>query len=159
MRKILVIILLAALASSIQGQHQARDWQCVRQPLAETADGNVVALQCVAALPKSEKLDAEDEKILSRLEIVRHNAGVLTSLAADERANHIIKGDQSPNRWSVDTGKGKETMDAIRIGFGQKVGQLCEKHPNIVLATLFPDLTSGTTTLYGCKNIIAAAEK
>jgi hypothetical protein len=59
----------------------------------------------------------------------------------------------------MDTGTGKELMDGIRMGFGQLVGQLCQKHPNIVLAPLFPDLTSGTTTLYGCKNIIAAPEK
>jgi hypothetical protein len=137
MRKILVTVLLVALASSIQGQHRARDWQCVRQPLAETTDGNVVALQCVAALPTNDKLDAEDEDTLTKLEIVRHNARILNSLASD-------------------TTKGK---DAIRIGFGQKVGQLCQKHPNIVLAPLFPDLTSGTTTLYGCKNIVAAPEK
>jgi hypothetical protein len=45
------------------------------------------------------------------------------------------------------------------MGFGQNVAQLCQKHPNIVLAPLFPDLTSGTTTLYGYKNIVAAPEK
>jgi hypothetical protein len=68
-------------------------------------------------------------------------------------------GQQDPKNWSFDTGKGREMMDAIRMGFGQKVGQLCQKHPNIVLPPLFSDMPSGTTTLYGCKNIIAAPEK
>ena len=71
---------------------------------AETTDGDVVVLQCVAALPKNEKLDAEDEDILGKLERIRWNAQTFT-------------------------GKGNE----------------------MVLAPLFPDLTSGTTTLYGCK--------
>jgi hypothetical protein len=82
--------------------------------------------QCVAALLKNEKLDAEDEDILGKLERIRWNAQTFT-------------------------GKGNEMMDAVRMGFGQKVGQLCRKHPNIALALLFPDLTTGTTTLYGCE--------
>jgi hypothetical protein len=127
MRKILLIILLATLAPKIQAQqHQTRDWYCVRQSFAETTDGDVVVLQCVAALPKNDKLVAEDEDILGKLERIRWNAQTFA-------------------------GKGNEMMDAMRTGFGQKVGQLCQKHPNIVLAPLFPDLTSGTTTLYGCK--------
>jgi hypothetical protein len=127
MRKILLIILLATLAPKIQAQqHQTRDWYCVRQSFAETTDGDVVVLQCVAALPKNDKLDAEDEDILGKLERIRWNAQTFA-------------------------GKGNEMTDAMRTGFGQKVGQLCQKHPNIVLAPLFPDLTSGTTTLYGCK--------
>ena len=135
MRKILVIVLLATFAPKIQGQqHQTRDWYCVRQSFAETTDGDVVVLQCVAALPKNEKLDAEDEDILGKLERIRWNAQTFT-------------------------GKGNELMDAMRMGFSQRVGQLCQKHPNIVLVPLFPDLTSGTTTLYGCKNIIAAPER
>jgi hypothetical protein len=129
MRKILIIVLLATVAPEIQAQqHQTRDWYCVRQSFAETTDGDVVVLQCVAALPKNDKLDAEDEDILGKLERIRWNAQTLT-------------------------GKGNEMMDAMRTGFGQKVGQLCQKHPNIVLAPLFPDLASGTTTLYGCKKI------
>ena len=127
MRKILLIILLATFAPKIQAQqHQTRDWYCVRQSFAETTDGDVVVLQCVAALPKNDKLDAEDEDILGKLERIRWNAQTFT-------------------------GKGNELMDAMRMGFGQRVGRLCQKHPNIVLAPLFPDLTSGTTTLYGCK--------
>lgn len=105
-------------------------------------------MQCVAALPKGEKLEAEDEEILAQLEIIRHNAVTLKQIAQE-----------SPKNWSPDTGKGKETADSMGMGFGQKVGQLCRKHPNIVLAPLFPELTTGTITLYGCKNIIAAPEK
>ena len=134
MRKILVIVLLATFAPKIQAQqHQARDWYCVRQSFAETTDGDVVVLQCVAALPKNEKLklDVEDEDILGKLERIRWNAQTFT-------------------------GKGNEMIDAMRMGFGQRIGQLCQKHPNIVLAPLFPDLTSGTTTLYGCKNYYRA---
>ena len=127
MRKILLIVLLATFTAKIQAQqHQARDWYCVRQAFAETTDGDVVVLQCVAALPKNDKLDAEDEDILGKLERIRWNAQTFT-------------------------GKGNKMVDAIRMGFGQKVGQLCQKHPNIVLAPLFPNLTSGTTTLYECK--------
>lgn len=148
MRGILVIVLLATLAPTIQAQqHQARDWHCVRQHFVETTDGDVLVLQCVAALPKDEKLDTEDEDTLTKLEIIRHNATTLRQL-----------GQESPKNWPMDTVKGKEMMDALRMGFGQKVGQLCQK-PNIVLAPFSPDLTSGTTTLYGCKNIIAAPEK
>jgi len=127
MRNILIIVLLATFAPKIQAQqHQTRDWSCVRQSFAETTDGDVVVLQCVAALPKNDKLDAEDEDILGKLERIRWNAQTFT-------------------------GKGNEMMDAMRMGFGQKVGQLCRKHPNIVLAPLFPDLITGTTILYGCK--------
>ncbi len=129
---ILAAALIVSFAPRIQAQqHQARDWHCVRQPFAETADGNVAFLQCVAALPRDDRLDAEDEDTLSKLERIRYSART----------------------------KDKEMMATIRMGFGQKVGQLCQKHPNIVLAPLFPDLTSGTTTLYGCKNIITAPEK
>jgi hypothetical protein len=149
MRKILVIVLLATFAPNIKAQQQqARDWYCVRQHFVETTDGDILVLQCVAALPKDEKLDTEDEDTLTKLEISRHNAMTFRQL-----------GQENPKNWPMDTGKGKEMMDALRMGFGQKVGQLCQKHPNIVLAPFFPDLTSGTTTLYGCKNIIAAPEK
>lgn len=135
MRNILVIVLLAIFAPKIQAQqHQARDWNCVRQPFAESTDGDVVVLQCAAALPKTEKLDAEDEDTLGKLERIRWNAQTFTD-------------------------KGKEMTDATRMGFSQKVGQLCQKHPNIVLAPLFPDLTSGTTTLYACKNVLAVRSK
>lgn len=147
--RFLIIVLLATFVPKVQAQeHRARDWHCVRQPFAETTDGDVVALQCVAALPKGELLDAEDESILTNLEIVRHNALTLKQL-----------GHEDPKHWDLETGKGKEMMNALRMGFGQKVGQLCQKHSNIVLAPLFSDLTSSTTTLYGCKNIIAAPEK
>jgi hypothetical protein len=72
-----------------------------------------VVLQWVAALPKNEKLDAEYEDILGKLERIRWNALTFT-------------------------GKGNEMIDAMRMGFSQRVGQLCQKHPNIVLAPLFP---------------------
>ena len=149
MRKILIIVLLAAFAPRIQAQqHQARDWYCVRQPMIETTDGEVMVLQCLAALPKNDSLDADDRDTLTKLEVDRQNARTFRQA-----------GKESPKNWPMDTGTGKELMDGIRMGFGQLVGQLCQKHPNIVLAPLFPDLTSGTTTLYGCKNIIAAPEK
>lgn len=158
--RLLIIVLLATFAPRVQAQeHRARDWHCVRQPFAETTDGDVVALQCVAALPKEEKLDAEDEDTLSKLERIRYSAQTFTSLSERERNNAIINDRENPKHWDLETGKGKEMMNALRMGFGQKVGQLCQKHLNIVLAPLFPDLTSGTTTLYGCKNIIAAPEK
>jgi hypothetical protein len=136
MRNLVIIALLSTCSPTIaaQTQHQARDWYCVRQPFAQTTEGNVVALQCVAALPKGEKLDDEDEDALGKLDRIRSNVQSFT-------------------------GKDQNMMDATRMGFGQKVGQICQRHPNIVLAPLFPDLTSGTTTLYGCKNIIAAPEK
>jgi hypothetical protein len=158
---LLVVLVTAVLAPlKIQAQqHQARDWHCVRQPMVEDTDGNVLTLQCEAALPKGEKLDAEDEDTLSKLDRIRYNAQTFTSVAANERANEITKGDQSPKRWSLDTGKGQEMMDAVRMGFGQKVGQICQKHPDIVLAPLFPDLTTAKPMLYGCKNIIASPEK
>ena len=144
--RFLVIVLLAAFAPKIQAQqHQAKDWHCVRQHYLETTDGDVMVLPCVAALPKDEKLDAADQDILDTLEIDRMNVKSFKGL---ER--------QDPKRSSLDTGEGKEMMAALRMGFGQNVGQLCQKHPNIVLA---PDLTSGMTTLYGCENIIAAPEK
>lgn len=150
MRKILVIALLVTLAPKIQAQtqHQARTWHCVRQPMLETTDGDVMVLQCVAALPNDEKLDAQDKDILFQLEVARSNAR--TFKQADQ---------EDPKHWSLDSATGKELMNGMRMGFGQLVGQLCQKHPNIVLAPLFPDLTSGTTTLYGCKNMTAAPEK
>ena len=129
-----VTLLLVPLGTHAQQPQQAKDWHCVRQPFVETTDGNVQFLQCVAALPKGEVLDAEDEGILTKMEIIRYNAQTLT-------------------------GKDQEMMDSIWMGFGQKVGQVCQKHPNIVLAPLFPGLTSGMTTLYGCKNIIAAHKR
>jgi hypothetical protein len=82
MRKILLIILLATFAPKIQAQqHQTRDWYCIRQSFAETTDGDVVVLQCVAALPKNDKLDAEDEDILGKLERIRWNAQPLPAKA------------------------------------------------------------------------------
>jgi len=99
--------------------------------MVEDADGNVQTLQCEAALPKGEKLDAEDEDTLSKLARIRFNT----------------------------VGNDKKLTDAIRMGFGQTVGQICQKHPNIVLAPLFPDLTTAKPILYGCKNIITAPEK
>ncbi len=113
-----------------------------------TTDGNVVVLPCIAALPKDEQLDAEDEETLTKLEVIRYNAMTYKQLERERSKN-----------WSLETGKGKETMETIRMVFGQKVDQLCQKHPKIVLAPFFSDLTSGTTTLYGCKNITAAPEK
>jgi hypothetical protein len=144
--RFVVVVLLAALEpiNSAQQQHWARDWYCVRQPFLETTDGDLIALECVAALPKGEKLDVGDEDILTELEVARHNAMTFRHL-----------GQENPKNWPMDTGKGKEMMDALRMVFGQKVGQLCQKHSNVVLAPFSPDLTSGTTTLYGCKNIIA----
>jgi hypothetical protein len=134
MRTILLIILFATAAPNIQAQqHQARNWHCVRQPWVETTDGNVVVLRCVAALPKDEKLDADDEDTLTKLDIIRHDAEAFNQ--------------PEP-----------EMMNAIRMGFGQKVGQLCQKHTNIVLAPMLIK-PSNTTTLYGCKNIIAAPDK
>jgi hypothetical protein len=158
--RFLMIALIATFASRIQAQqHQARNWYCVRQPFVETTDGDVVALQCVAALPQGQKLDAEDEDLLTKLEVDRWNVRTFTSASQQERSGAMTKGVENPKHWDLDTGKGKELIDGLRMGFGQNVGQLCQKHPNIVLAPLFPDLISGTTTLYGCKNIIAAPEK
>jgi hypothetical protein len=150
MRSFLAVALLATIAPSIQAQqHQARDWHCVRQHYLETTDGDVIVLPCVAALPKEEKLDLEDEDILAKLELDRMNVIAFKTL---ER--------QDPKGSSLDTGKGKELMDGMRTGFGQIVGQLCQKHPNIVLAPLFRGGVPGAgTTLYGCKNIVAAPEK
>jgi hypothetical protein len=150
MRMPWMIVLFALVVNSTQAQtqHQARDWHCVRQHFLETTDGDVLVLQCVAALPKDEKLDAEDEDTLTKLEVARYNA--MTFKQAEQ---------ENPKNWPLHTGKGKELMDGIRMGFGQQIGQLCQKHPNIVLAPFSPDLTSGTTTLCGCKNIITAPEK
>jgi hypothetical protein len=78
----------------------------------------VMVLPCVAALPKDEKLDAEDQDILDKLEIDRMNVLAFKQL---ER--------QDPKRSSLDTGNGKEMMDAMRMGFGQNVGQLCQSIP------------------------------
>jgi len=136
-----VVVLIANFAPTARAQqHQPREWHCVRQVFIETNDGDVVALQCLAALPKDEKLDAEDEDLLTTLEIARSNAKTFRQLEK-----------QDPK----DVGM----TNSLRMGFGQKVVQLCQKRPDVVLAPLFPDLTSGTTTLYGCKNIIAASEK
>ena len=80
MREILVIVLLATFAPKIQAQqHQARDWYCVRQAFAETTDGDVVVLQCVAALPKNEKLDAGTRTFWANL---KGFVGTLKSLPA-----------------------------------------------------------------------------
>jgi hypothetical protein len=145
----LVVILLANFPPTTRAQqHQPGEWHCVRQVFIETNDGDVVALQCLAALPKDEKLDAEDEEILTTLEIARSHAKTFRQLE---------KGD--PKHWPTDDPKGAGMTNGLGMAFGQKVGQLCQKHPNVVLAPLFPDLTSGTTTLYRCKNIIAAPEK
>jgi hypothetical protein len=138
---------LVPIRTEAQQGQQTKVWRCLRQPFAETTDGDVMALQCVAALPKDDKLEADDEDILGKLEIIRWNASTYRQLEKED-----------PKSWSSDKGKGKEMMDAVRMGFGQKVGQICQQHPNIVLAPLFPDLTSGTTTLYGCKNILAVPE-
>ena len=107
-----------------------------------------MVLQCLAALPKDEQLDAEDEDILTTLEVARLNAKTFRQLEKED-----------PKHGRTDDLKGVGMTNGLRMGFGQKVGQLCQKHANVVLAPLFPDLTSGTTTLYGCKNIIAAPEK
>ena len=143
-----VVVLLAVLSPTVRAQHQPRNWYCIRQPFLETNDGDVVVLECVAALPKDEKLDADDDDILTKLEVDRQNARTFREA-----------GRKDPNHWSPNDPKFVELMNGLRMGFGQLVGQLCQKHPNIVLAPLFPDLSSGTTTLYGCKNIISAAEK
>jgi hypothetical protein len=145
----LVVVLLANFSSMARAQqHQPREWHCVRQVFIETNDGDVVVLQCLAALPKDEQLDAEDEDILTTLEVARLNAKTFRQLEKED-----------PKHGRTDDLKGVGMTNGLRMGFGQKVGQLCQKHANVVLAPLFPDLTSGTTTLYGCKNIIAAPEK
>ena len=46
--------------------------------------------------------------------------------------------------YTNDPKGGVGMTNGLRMGFGQKVGQLCQKHPNVELAPLFPDLTSGT---------------
>ncbi len=136
MKTIMVIILFVAVAPKVQAQHQVRDWHCIRQLWVETSDGNVVVGQCVAALPNVEKLDAADEDTLTKLDAIRHDANSFNQREPGYR----------------------EMMDAIRMSFGKTVGPLCQKHPGIVLAPLLIQ-SSDTTTLYGCKNIIANPEK
>ncbi len=101
----------------------------------------------MAALPKDQKLDPQDEETLTQLEIIRYNALTFKQLEQED-----------PKHWSSADPKGAEMKNSLRMGFGQKVGQLCQKHPDIVLAPLFPDSNAGKTTLYGCANIIAAPE-
>ena len=36
--------------------------------MIETTDGDVMVLQCLAALPKNDRLDAEDQDTLTKLE-------------------------------------------------------------------------------------------
>lgn len=129
----LVVLVIAGFSfQRIQAQqHQTKNWHCVREPFVEDVEGNVLALQCEAALPNGENLDTEDEHTLSRLARIRFNA----------------------------KDNDKQITDAVRMGFGQAVGQICQKHSNIVLAPLFPDLNTSKPILYGCKNIIAAPEK
>jgi hypothetical protein len=143
-----LIFPLITLVPTIPAQHQPRDWYCVRQPFLETTNGDVVVLQCVAALPKGETLDADDDGTLTKLEVDRQNVRTFREA-----------GTKDPKNWPPDDPSFIELVKSQRMGFGQRVGLLCQKHPNIVLAPLFPDLTSGTATLYGCKNIIAAPEK
>jgi hypothetical protein len=94
------------------------------------------------------KVDPQDNEILTRLEIIRSNALTFRLLEQED-----------PKHWSSADPKGIEMKNSLRMGFGQSVGQLCQKHPDIVLASLFPDSGSSTITLYGCGNIIAAPEK
>jgi len=78
MRKILVMVLLATLAPTIQAQqHQARDWHCFRQHFVETTDGDVLVPQCVAAL-RSQGLGCK--KIAAELGI---GVGTLYRLSLD----------------------------------------------------------------------------
>jgi hypothetical protein len=134
---LLVAIAFSPLRMLAQQSKQAKDWRCVRQAFLETSDGDVVVMQCLAALPKDEKLDAEDSDLITRLEIIRANAQTFSSPTANRR----------------------DLIDTLRMGFGQTVGQICQKHPNIVLAPLFLTMGSASTKLYGCKNIITAPEK
>jgi hypothetical protein len=110
----LVIALLASFTPTARAQqHQPREWHCVRQVFIEANDGDVVVLQCLAALPKDEKLDAEDEDLLTTLEIAQSNAKTFRQLEKEDA-----------------TGIGM--TKSLRLGFGQKVGQLCQRHPNVV---------------------------
>ena len=118
-----VVVLLANFARTARAQqHQPREWHCVRQVFIETNNGDVVALQCLAALPKDGQLDAEDEDLLTKLEIARSNARTFRQLEKEDP-------------------KGLGMTNSLRMGFGQKVGQLCQKHPDVVLA---PNALLGT---------------
>ena len=145
MLRALVLAAIAPFGVGAQQHQQAREWHCVKQPMVEDTNGNVLALNCEAALPKTEKMDAEDEDTLSKLARIRASAMNFKTLE-----------EQDPKNSSAGHSK---IIETIRMGFGQAVGQICQKHPSIVLAPLFPDSGTGTFVLYGCKNIFAAPEK
>jgi hypothetical protein len=100
----LVVALLASFTPAARAQHQPREWHCVRQIFIETNDGDVVALQCLAALPKDEQLDAEDEEILTALEIARSNAKTFRQLDKEE-----------PMHWPADDPKGVSMTNGLRM--------------------------------------------
>jgi hypothetical protein len=153
MRAMLPIVLLLAVRFCVfqahaQDAHQAKEWHCVRQGFAETSDGNVSVVPCTAALPQGENLTPDDELIVAKLETIRYNATTFKMLKKE-----------NPQKWSSDYPESTDLENSISVGFGEKVGQICKKHPNIVLAPLFPDQNSAAITLYSCKNIATVSEK
>jgi len=94
--RLLLVVLLASFAPASQAQqHQAGEWHCVRQVFIETTEGNVVVLQCLAALPKDEKLDAEDDDIIKTLDVARLNAKTFRQLEKED-----------PKHWPTNDPKG-----------------------------------------------------
>ncbi len=91
-------ILLVALAPKLQSQQpQARSWHCVRQPFAETTGGD--AVQCIAALPQDEKLDAEAEETLSKLHIIRHTAMTFKRFERESPGNSSLDAVKEEKNW------------------------------------------------------------
>src|SRR5208337_1995114 len=117
-------------------------FRCVSGGFALTTDGNLIVLPCLEALPVDDKLDATDESILNHLMITRANVNFFKE---DEEDVHPI------GTFKEDEGM----INAIRIGFGELVGKICTKHPQLKLAPLMDAFSVGVT-LYSCDNVVTA---
>jgi hypothetical protein len=142
---ILIALSLCLSAAAQKKVPELPKYHCVYPPIASIcanstcnpAKYNVLVLPCQAALLDGESLNEKDSETLFRMSIIRDN--MLTFSTED-----TIRG----------TSEWKPMLDAIREGFGQKVGEICSRHGKIMLAPL--SSTDSGNTLYSCDNVIGA---
>jgi hypothetical protein len=125
-----LILLFSGMFATIA--HANTEYKCVKQTLIascssavktctdETTD-TVMALSCEAAAPSTYSFTDKDREDFDRLQIVR------MSYQTFDQAYRT-----SPEKWP----KNNPTVLAVRDGFMQIVGALCERHPRIAILPL-----------------------
>lgn len=125
-----LILLFAGMFATIA--HANTEYKCVHQTLiatcssavkscTDTTTDEVMVLNCEIAMPTTYSLTDKDKEDLDRLTVIRANFRTFDDMSQ-----------KSPERWP----KNNPTVLAIRDGFMQVVGAICERHPRTAFLPL-----------------------